>query len=162
MRVRIRTAHPGDVDAIVAFGEAVIPHHYTPILGQRTAQQQLAWWTADRLAPAVEAGRMHLAIAEERDVVGVCQTGEADGKQVIWKLYLAPEYRGRSLGVELLSQAISSLPEDADHVEVEHFAGNTSAARFYEREGFEVVGRIPPRPTTRLVVPLCGARLQLR
>jgi len=105
---------------------------------------------------------MHLAIAEERDVVGVCQTGEADGKQVIWKLYLAPEYRGRSLGVELLSQAISSLPENADHVEVEHFAGNTSAARFYEREGFEVVRTDPAASDHSPGSAIVWRRLQLR
>lgn len=143
MRVTVRTAHAGDVDAIVEFGAAVVPQHYATIIGQQAAQEQLSWWTPARTASAVEAGRMHVAIAKERDIVGVCETGEVDGKQVIWKLYLAPEYRGRSLGVELLGHAISSMPEHAEHVEVEHFAGNTSAAKFYEREGFEVIRTDP-------------------
>ena len=143
MRVTIRKALTGDVDAIVAFGAAVIPQHYTSMLGQRAAQKQLDWWTPERIAPAVEAGRTHVAVAEEPTVVGVCQTGELDGEQVIWKLYLAPAYRGRSLGVELLGRAISSLPEHAKHIEVEHFAGNTGAANFYEREGFKVVRTDP-------------------
>jgi ribosomal protein S18 acetylase RimI-like enzyme len=139
MGVTIRRADLGDVDAIVAFGVAVVPEHYTPILGQRAAQAQLAWWTPERIAPAIEGARVHVATNERRELVGACQTGEAGGEQVIWKLYLAPEYRGRSLGVELLRHAISALPEETDHVYVEHFAGNTSAARFYERHGFEVI-----------------------
>src|SRR5689334_14928236 len=98
----IRKAELGDVDAIVAFGAAVVPQHYTPILGPHAAQAQLSWWTAARMTPAVEAGRVHVATAGTREVVGVCQTGELGGEQVIWKLYLAPEYRGRSLGVQLL------------------------------------------------------------
>lgn len=144
MGVTVRKANLGDVDAIVAFGAAVIPEHYTPILGQRAAQGQLAWWTLERILPAVEAGRVHVATADGRDVVGVCQTGETNGEQVIWKLYLTPDYRGRSIGLELLRLAISALPRHADRVDVEHFAGNTSAAWFYEREGFEVIRTDPP------------------
>ena len=144
MEVTVRKANHGDVDAIVAFGAAVIPEHYAPILGQQDAQAQLAWWTPDRILPAVEAGRVHVATTDGRDVVGVCQTGEMNGEQVIWKLYLAPDYRGRSIGLELLRQAISGLPRHADRVDVEHFAGNTSAAKFYEREGFKVVRTDPP------------------
>lgn len=145
MGVRVRKASPDDLDAIVAFGSDVIPAYYAPILGQHAAQAQLAWWTRDRMAPAVEAHRVHVA-ATDRDVVGVCQTGELAGEQVIWKLYLAPAYRGRSLGVELLGHAITSLPPVVRRVDVEHFAGNARAARFYERQGFEVV-RADPAPT---------------
>ena len=141
--VTVRKAGLDDLDAIVAFGSAVIPPFYTPILGERAAQAQLAWWTADRMAPAVEASRVCVA-ATDHAVVGVCQTGELAGEQVIWKMYLAPEYRGRSLGVELLRQAIASLPQGVGRVDVEHFAGNIRAAKFYEREGFKVIRTDPP------------------
>jgi ribosomal protein S18 acetylase RimI-like enzyme len=146
MRVTIRTAGTGDVDAIVAFGSAVVPQYYTPILGEKAAHAQLAWWTRERISPALQAGRLHVAIAADREVVGVCQTGELSEDQVIWKLYLAAEYRGRSLGAELLCHAVASLPEGVDHVDVEHFAGNAGAARFYEREGFTVI-RTDPAPS---------------
>lgn len=145
MGVSVRRAEFDDLDAIVAFGSAVIPPYYTSILGEHAAQAQLSWWSLDRMAPAVEANRVHVA-ATDRDVVGVCQTGELAGEQVIWKLYLTPEYRGRSLGVELLRQAIASLPQGVRRVDVEHFAGNTRAAKFYEREGFKVI-RTDPAPT---------------
>lgn len=87
---------------------------------------------------ALTAGRVHLAVADDA-IVGVSETGEMDGEQVIWKLYLAPASRGRSLGVELLRQAIAALPGEPSHVLVEHVAGNTRAGAFYEREGFAVV-----------------------
>jgi ribosomal protein S18 acetylase RimI-like enzyme len=145
MGVRVRRADLGDLGAIVDFGSAVIPPYYTPILGESAAHAQLAWWTADRMTPAIEASRVHVA-ATEHDIVGVCQTGELADEQVIWKMYLAPRYRGRSLGVELLRRAIASLPQGVKSVDVEHFSGNTRAAKFYEREGFKVI-RTDPSPT---------------
>ena len=147
MEVCVRKAELDDLDGIVAFGVAVIPPYYTPILGEHDAQEQLTWWTADRMAPAVEADRVHVA-ATDHGLVGVCQTGELDGEQVIWKMYLAPDYRGRSLGVELLREVIAWLPQAARRVDVEHFAGNTRAAKSYEREGFKVIRTDAP-PTSK-------------
>jgi ribosomal protein S18 acetylase RimI-like enzyme len=142
MRATIRKAGASDLDAIVAFGSAVVPPHYEPIIGAAAAQAQLDWWRSERMAPAAEAGRVHVAVVDD-NIVGVCETGELNGEQVIWKLYVAPEFRNRSLGAELLRRVIGSLPVDVDHVLVEHVAGNTAAARFYEREGFTVV-RVDP------------------
>ncbi len=161
MELTIRKADFDDVDAIAVFGTEVVPEHYTPILGQQGARAQLVWWTPEYISPAVEAGRVHVAINDVGGVVGVCQTGEADGKQVIWKLYVAPDYRGRSLGVELLRQAISALPEHADRVEVEHFAGNTRAARFYAREGFDVIRTDPATSERSPGNAIIWRRLQL-
>ncbi|MFN8167597.1 MAG: GNAT family N-acetyltransferase [Candidatus Nanopelagicales bacterium] len=143
MTYEIREAGPGDVDAIVAFGAEVIPTHYEPILGREAARAQLDWWTPDRMATGVAAGRVHVVTADET-LVGVCETGEHDGRQVVWKLYLAADHRGRGIGPALLHQAIADLPTQEADVEVEHVAGNTAAARFYERHGFQVVRTDPP------------------
>jgi ribosomal protein S18 acetylase RimI-like enzyme len=140
----VRGAEPGDVEAIVGFGSAVVPAHYEPILGEAAALGQLAWWGPDRMVAAVAAGRVVVAEVAGR-VVGVVETGELGGEQVVWKLYLAPEVRGRSLGVELLRHAVATLPVGVDHVLVEHVAGNARAAAFYERQGFEVVRTEPAR-----------------
>lgn len=138
MSVSLRMAEPNDVDAIVAFGARVVPPHYTPILGADAAQAQLAWWTRDRIEPAVMAGRVHVAVVGHA-VVGVSETGEFNGEQVIWKLYLAPDFRGRSLGIELLRHCVDALPAGFGHVLVEHVAGNARAGSFYQREGFKVI-----------------------
>lgn len=138
MSVSVRVAEPNDVDAIVAFGADVVPQHYASILGADAAQAQLAWWTSHRIESAVAAGRIHVAVAGDV-VVGVSETGEYAGEQIIWKLYLAPERRGRSLGAELLRRAVDSLPDGARHVLVEHFAGNGRAGNFHQREGFTAI-----------------------
>jgi ribosomal protein S18 acetylase RimI-like enzyme len=142
MSVDIRPARLGDVDAIVKFGADVVPPHYAPILGESAAQAQLAWWTYERMRSAVEAGDVQVAVAGG-EVVGVAETGTLAGDRVLWKVYLAPHFRGRSLGRQLLRQAIAALPEDTEQVFVEHFAGNVRAGAFYEREGFTVVRREP-------------------
>ncbi len=84
------------------------------------------------------AGRVHVAVAGDV-IVGMSETGEFAGEQIIWKLYLSPDFRGRSLGAELLRRAVDSLPADVEHVLVEHFAGNGRAGSFYQREGFTAI-----------------------
>ena len=84
-----------DLESIVAFGSAVIPPYYTPILGERAPQAQLTRWTVGRPArhPGVEEDRVHVAETDHDVVVDVHQTGELAGEQVIWRCTL-PEYRG--------------------------------------------------------------------
>lgn len=132
MSVSIRIAETNDVDASIEFGAGVVPNHYASILGVDAARAQLAWWTRDRMESAVMAGRVHVAVAGDV-IVGVSETGEFAGQQIIWKLYLSPDFRGRSLGAELLRRAVDSLPADVEHVLVEHFAGNGRAGSFYQR-----------------------------
>ncbi len=150
MTVRIRKAQPSDVEAISAFGAAVVPAHYAPILGAAVAQGQLTWWAGDRMASAVGRGRVHVAVRDPAGedtgastILGVVETGEAGDDQVVWKLYLEPGSRGRSWGSRLLAEAVSALPDASTHVLVEHFAANARAGTFYEREGFEVIRSDP-------------------
>lgn len=142
MNFMVRPARLLDVDAITAFGSRVVPQHYAPILGIDAAEAQLRWWTSERITASVAESRIQLAMSGD-GVVGVCETGEFDDEQVIWKLYVDPHVRSRGIGVALLNQAIAMLPTDTDHVLVEHFAGNTRAAAFYQREGFRVVRLVP-------------------
>ena len=146
MTVRLRMTDRDDTDAVVAFGQAVVPPHYTPILGAEGARRQLAWWTAERVGTAATAGRLFVAVEDGEEVVGVVETGELAGEQVIWKLSVAPAHRGRGLGVDLLGHALDALPGGTDHVLVEHVAANARAARFYQREGFSVL-RVDPAPS---------------
>ena len=134
----IRLARIDDLPAIERFAVEVVPAHYAPILGEDAALAQLQWWTPARMQPAVAAHRVHVAV-EGDTIVGVAETGVLGEDHVVWKLYLAPESRGQSIGADLLQRAVAPLREVADHVLVEHFAENTEAARFYEREGWAVV-----------------------
>lgn len=142
MDFTVRAARPSDAEAISAFGARVVPSHYAPILGVEVAEGQLRWWTSERIAASIADSRIQVAMNGD-DVVGVCETGAFDDEQVIWKLYVAPRSRSRGIGVALLERAMAKLPADTDHVLVEHFAGNTRAAAFYDREGFRVLRTDP-------------------
>lgn len=142
----IRSATNADVAAILAFGQAVVPAHYTPIIGAKAAATQLDWWTQSIVGDAVDRGRELVAVGPGGGLVGVCETGEFDGAYVIWKLYVRPDQRSSGVGAALLRTAIDARPADADEVWLEHFAGNVDAARFYDREGFVPV-RVDPAET---------------
>jgi ribosomal protein S18 acetylase RimI-like enzyme len=144
MPVTIRLACLDDLSAIERFALDVVPAHYAPILGDEGARAQLQWWTTERMKPAVEASRVHVAVTGEK-IIGVVQTGVLGEDHVVWKLYLAPEFRCQSIGADLLQHAIEPLRKVTDHVLVEHFAGNTKAAKFYDREGWTVVSIEPSR-----------------
>jgi hypothetical protein len=47
----------------------------------------------------------------------------------------------KGLAAGKLRHALKTVPEGTGQVLVEHVAGNTRATRFYEREGFVVVGK---------------------
>ena len=83
--------------------------------------------------------------ASPSGLLGVAEWGAWDGAPVLWKLYVHPDHRGRGLGQHLLRAVIARLPTGSRRLQVEHFAANERAGRFYEREGFEWV-RAEPNP----------------
>ena len=129
---------PTDVTGIVAFGQAVIPEHYAPLIGADAARAQVEqWWDERSIGEAVDVGLV--VIAEEAgQVVGIGQRGPMGAEHVIWKLYLHPAHRGRGLGRELLQALVDQLPAGVGRVWIEHVAANERAGAFYEREGFTV------------------------
>ena len=135
-------SRPADVAAIVAFGSSVVPPHYAPISARRSRPGSWPGGPQNvRARPSKPAGCTWRQTATPRRGV---ETGELAGRQVIWKLYLAPDHRGRSLGPELLRHAIAGFPWTATRSSLSTSLANTRAAAFYEREGFEIV-KIEPR-----------------
>lgn len=147
----VRDAVVGDVAAICRFGDRHIRDHYAPIIGPGPAQAQVErWWNAEHIGAAVRAGRVVVA-ESEGEVVGVGQRGMAGSEHVIYKLYVDPAFRGRGVGPRLVAGLVAQLPAGVGRLAVEHFAGNTRAGAFYEREGF-AVERVEPGPTDALAV----------
>ncbi|MFD8492937.1 GNAT family N-acetyltransferase [Amycolatopsis sp. NPDC059657] len=141
----LRTAELGDVDAICRFGEAHIRPHYTPLIGAAAAADQVRlWWSEPQIRAAVTSGLVIVAQAGEQ-LIGVGQRGRRGDDHVIYKLYVDPGHRGNGVGPRLLEALIKQLPGDAGRLFIEHFAANTRAGAFYEREGF-AVDRVEPSP----------------
>jgi GNAT superfamily N-acetyltransferase len=139
----MRLADEHDVAAICAFGRADIPVHYAPLIGEDAAHAQVRdWWSADGISTAVAVGRT-VVLEHDGRLAGVAQWGLSGDHYAIYKLYLHPDERGHGLGRLLLTAVEAALPADADAVRIEHFAANQAAGRFYEREGFGVVGVDP-------------------
>lgn len=134
----IRDAVPDDVARICAFGATHVGPHYAPLIGDEAADQQVTrWWSASHIASAVDDSLV--VIAEAGGViVGVAERGVLGERHVLSKLYLDPAHRGVGLGPALIDAVARRLPASAERLYVEHFAGNTRAAAFYEREGFVV------------------------
>lgn len=132
-------ATPQDVDAICGFGLAHIPDHYRPLIGSSAARAQVEdWWTQERIAQAVDVGRVVIVKTGEQ-ITGVAEWGLYEGEPVVWKLYVQPARRGEGIGPALLAIVTECLPPDANRLRVEHFEANTRAAAFYEREGFTLM-----------------------
>jgi ribosomal protein S18 acetylase RimI-like enzyme len=136
----VRPATPDDVAAICRFGEEHVAKHYAPLIGDEAADAQVRrFWNDTQITRAVTRGLVVVAEREGR-LAGVGQRGrrdpERDSEHVIYKLYVHPGLRGHGIGPRLIDALTGQM--DADTVYVEHFVENERAARFYEREGFEV------------------------
>lgn len=110
------------------------------------ADEQLhQWWNETHIGAAVAEGLVVVAEADGQ-LVGVGQRGRYGVEHVVYKLYVAPQHRGRGLGPQLLDALTRQLPMNADRLYIEHFAANERAGAFYERAGF-AVQRIEASPT---------------
>lgn len=143
----IHPAGPADATRVEAFGHAHVPPHYEPVIGAEDCAEVLRlWWAAEVLAAVAETGDLLLAEDSSGALLGVAEHGLAGEDHVMYKLYLAPEVRGRGLGPRLISALEDRLPVGTERLVTEHYAGNTRAAAFYAREGFEEI-RTDPDPS---------------
>ena len=134
----IRGADAHDVRAICEFGDSHVRPHYTPLIGARAADAQVArWWNEGQIGAAVAGGLVVVAVSDDH-VVGVAQLGRDGVDHVIYKLYVDPRHRSHGLGPRLIEALVLRLPPEASRLCVEHFASNERAGAFYEREGFTV------------------------
>ena len=139
---RIRAGTLADVPAVQALGTRTWQAAYAGILTPEAIASGIAeFWNEWSLGSAARSGRMLVA---ERDgaVVGVLESDTmADGRPVVWKLYVSPEAQGGGIGRALLDAHLARLrAEGASELWLEHLEGNTAAEAFYERVGFEQRG----------------------
>ena len=76
-------------------------------------------------------------------VVGVAAAGPHDGRLVVWKLYVLPEYQGRGIGARLLERVVEGARGLYPEIRAAYLDGHVSARGFYEHKGFVEAEREP-------------------
>ncbi|WP_295699760.1 GNAT family N-acetyltransferase [Lapillicoccus sp.] len=141
MTVTVRQAVVDDLDAVLAVGHQTWPATYEPIAGADYVAMGLAkWWTADATLPALRAGRVFVAEVEGQ-VVGMASSGPLEGRLILWKLYVLPQFQGHGAGSALMSAVLERAAEAHDEIRLAYLDGNVQASGFYRRMGFVELGR---------------------
>ncbi|WP_240322786.1 GNAT family N-acetyltransferase [Austwickia chelonae] len=139
--VSVREARGDDLEAIRDLGLLAFPTTYRGIIEPELIQLLLAkWWTKDALVPIIRAGRAFVACLDGK-VVGMCSYGPHSGAQVLWKLYVHPEMRGRGIASALLAAAEERATGSGMSLRISYTDGNRNAAAFCTRHGFVELSR---------------------
>lgn len=79
----------------------------------------------------------------ENKVVGyiICSLKKEENLH-IHRLVIKPEYQGKGLGTELISEMINGVDEDIKYITLKVFKDNIVAKRFYEKNKFRSIGMI--------------------
>lgn len=133
MDLQIRPARVDDRERLLGLWERSVraTHHFLrdddvralrPLVAQELASEALAWWVL--ASPADDAPVGFLGYAND----------------TIEALFLDPDHRGQGAGTRLVAhaQSLAAGPLAVDVNEQNH-----EARAFYERLGFQVVGRSP-------------------
>ncbi|MCB1246444.1 MAG: ribosomal protein S18-alanine N-acetyltransferase [Acidimicrobiia bacterium] len=123
----IRTMHRSDIPDVVSIENAVYATPWSP----RVFFDELAM-----------ENRRYLVVENARSIVGFGGLLVVDRDAHITTVAIAPESRGKRLGVRLmLSLVNAALAAEAKHLTLEVRVSNTPAQGLYERFGFQPVGR---------------------
>lgn len=126
MTLVIRSAIPEDAPACVRILRGWIEETpWMPVL--HSEEEMVRFW-----AGRIEAADAFVAVESGR-IKGFCVRGSG----VLTALYLAPDVRGRGVGRQLLDRA----RQGTGTLDLQVFAANDAARRFYLREGFFEVSR---------------------
>ena len=136
--LEIRAATAADVPALRALGVRTWRATYDGVLPPAAVDAGIEeWWNAYSLGAACRDGRM-LVATRAGIVVGLLESDRlADGRPVVWKLYVAPEAQRTGVGRALLGHHLRTLG-DGEELWLEHVEANVPAAAFSERLGFTV------------------------
>lgn len=140
--VSVRTATPGDLEAVLLVGHRTWWATYLPLTGSDYVEAGLAkWWTPQELLPQIEAGRVLLA-EQDGVVVGMASAGPYEGDLVLFKLYVQPEAQGHGVGTALLDRVLAEARRGGHQIiRLPYLDGNDSARGFYAARGFRETHR---------------------
>ncbi|MEP6650650.1 MAG: GNAT family N-acetyltransferase [Lapillicoccus sp.] len=143
VNVLVRPAVEDDLDGVIAVGHRTWPPTYEPIAGADFVAMGLAkWWSAEATRPLIAGGRVTVAEVDGT-VVGVAAAGPHEGRLVLWKLYVLPEYQHRGIGARLLESVVEDARDLYPEIRLAYLDGSVAARDFYVHKGFVEVEREP-------------------
>ena len=138
MAATLRLATLDDLFRIRNFARQVVGPYYASVgLGEFGEIQVREYWDSPGQEEAVRERRVLVAEIGAQ-FAGVAEFGELDDDAVLWKLYVAEQYRGTGLGGRLIDLTERHQPPDVTTLTLEHAAENVAAAGAYTALGFEV------------------------
>lgn len=156
--IEIRPAEPSDAEAIDAVATAAWETDYPSVLNRENVTDAAhEWYEPSSMSESLTDPRTVAFVACKADgeVVGFVhayddagrerpeaidtEEDEADG--YLFRVYVHPEYRGESVGSDLVEAAVEDLHErDCERVRATVLAENEAGQSFYEAMGFEREG----------------------
>ena len=121
--------HLYNPEDLASFLEEVTPERFRNEIGDERFEFVLAN-EAGKLAGFVKLGPPELPVETPPDTIELCQ------------LYVRKEWHGTGVAAELMERALAAAERrGARHMQLSVYVDNHRARRFYERYGFEAVGR---------------------
>ena len=66
----------------------------------------------------------------------MASSGPLEGRLILWKLYVLPQFQGHGAGSALLAAALERAALAYDEIRLAYLDGNARAAGFYRARGF--------------------------
>lgn len=140
----IRPADGNDLEGVVRVGSSVMRATNAALMEPEVVDLLAAkFWTPAANTASIRAGRTFVGGAgpEGRDIVAMASYGREDGRAVIWKLYVLPEFQGLGLARRLVQTIAERLCGDVDAVYLPVHDGSDQALAFAHAIGFVEVER---------------------
>ena len=99
-------------------------------------------WSRESFCAQLDVSGVFLVICDGEQVVGYAVMGIASSEAELYNIAVKEEYRGKGLSDALFKHTLAAAVEKGvDTVFLEVRESNLRARRFYERLGFEDIGR---------------------
>ena len=141
----VRTASLDDLAVISAMLSETWHDTYDGIYGrEKVAELTKAWHSVDALKSRLTKPRSDFIVVDDgAEIGGMAYVSQVDGEtSMLHQLYVRPGQQGQGLGEKLLIEAEACFP-DVRKIRLEVEEANNRAVKFYERNGFRMVGTTP-------------------
>ncbi|MDR3272087.1 MAG: GNAT family N-acetyltransferase [Flavobacteriaceae bacterium] len=121
---------------------------WTPTFGSILSKKQIDYmlemmYSTESLKNQTEnQGHIYILIGEEEKYFGYVSyelNYQNSGKTKIHKIYILPDYQGKSLGKRLINEVSKIAENDGDNALILNVNRENNAFHFYEKTGFKVV-----------------------